>query len=767
MRRCLLLASAATAVLAFAPAWAAQAQTAPEGAAVEEVIVTATKTGDTNLQKTALSVAVVRGEDLVKSNIRTIKDLTLMVPSLVVTTNNANPQIYVRGVGGAQGLEGDVSIYFDGVYLSRPSVILQTNFNDLERVEVLQGPQGTVFGRNSAGGAINFISKAPSRTFTFNNTLQLGNYSLFDEAFSISGPLTDKVQGRLSFSHFQHSGYLMNVNPVGGRADAANRSSVRATVRWEPSDKISNTVRADYLYVHEKWGTNLTFLSPTVGLTWSDPILEQIQGQYDKINVWNIPYQTEKAFGLSNDFSWKLNDNLTLRSQSAVRTDFADNRQAGATSVKYQSIFSRIVETQYSQEFNIINKFGPLSGVVGAYYFNEKTKFTGVSVNFGGTLKVPNPAGGSETFQVTHLPVVSKAVFFEETYHFTPEFSFTLGARYTKDQKVMDTQNSTFTLPVGFPAGNYDYLIGGRPLVAVPSPAENPYIRSAHVAGAKPPLRQDASATTPKAAFNWQITPDALLYVSASKGFKSGGFSSTARQDQGSDFGPEKVTAYELGAKTDWLAHTMRVNLSLFRYNWTGQQFNAEVAPQLSVVANAGASRTNGFEANIIWKPIPDLMLTASTTLLDSKYTDFPTYTFPGGFRPLLLLAKDPSYNVATGTYNARGKHLVNAPKASVNFTAQKDWKLGRGANIFLRGEWSHTSRVFFDPTNIPIASRPPTRISNASAGYTPANAHWDFVVWVKNIEGERYVNGIAAPNVITAPVTAPRTFGVRVNYNY
>jgi iron complex outermembrane receptor protein len=761
------MTGAALTVLAFAPAWAAQAQTAPEGAAVEEVIVTATKTGDTNLQKTALSVAVVRGEDLVKSNIRTIKDLTLMVPSLVVTTNNVNPQIYVRGVGGAQGLESDVSIYFDGVYLSRPSVILQTNFNDLERVEVLQGPQGTVFGRNSTGGAINFISKAPSRTFTFNNTLQLGNYSLFDEAFSISGPLADKVQARLSFSHLQRSGYLTNVNPaVGGRPDAANRSSLRATVRWEPTDTITNTVRADYLYVHEQWATNNTFLSPTLGITWSEPILEQIQGQYDKVNVWNVPYQTEKAFGLSNEFSWKLNDNLTLKSQSAVRTDFSDNRQAGLTSDRNKSGFSRYVETQYSQEFNLINKFGPLSGVVGAYYFNEKTKFTGVSLNYGGNLLVPSPAGGRQTFQITNLPVVSKAVFFEETYHFTPEFSFSLGARYTKDQKVMDTQNSTFTLPVGFPVG-FDYLTGGRPFTTVASPAENPYIRSAHVAGAKPPLRQDASATTPKAAFNWQITPDALLYVSASKGFKSGGFSPTARQDEGASFGPEKLTAYEVGAKTDWLAHTLRVNLSLFRYNWTGQQFNAAVTPQLTVVANAGASRTNGFEANIIWKPIQDLMLTASTTLLDSQYTDFPAYTFPVGFRPLLLLAKDPNYNVATGTYNAKGKHLVNAPNVSVNFTAQKDWKLARGANIFLRGEWSHTSRMFFDPTNIPIASRPPTRITNASAGYTPANAHWDFVVWVKNIEGERYVNGIYATGTVTAPVTAPRTFGVRINYNY
>ena len=207
-----MMAGAALAVLAFAPglsahAAAAAASTAAEkGVGLEEVIVTATKTGATNLQKTALSVSVVGGDDLVKSNIRGIKDLTLMVPSLTVTTNNINAQTYIRGVGGFQGLEGDVSYYFDGVYLARPSIILQGNFNDIERVEVLEGPQGTVFGRNSNGGAINFISKAPSRTFTFENTFQAGNYALLDESFSVSGPLTDKIQARLSVSHLQHDG---------------------------------------------------------------------------------------------------------------------------------------------------------------------------------------------------------------------------------------------------------------------------------------------------------------------------------------------------------------------------------------------------------------------------------------------------------------------------------------------------------------------------------------------------------------------------------
>jgi iron complex outermembrane receptor protein len=209
MKKLNLLAGIGVSVLALVPAKAAQAQAQPAPRAssseVGEVVVTATKAGVTNLQKTPLSVAVVGGDELAANRVVTLRDLASAVPALKITNNNSNVVVTVRGVGGyASNNEQTVGIYADGVYLGRSMSALESNFNDLDRVEVVKGPQGTTFGRNSVGGAINFISKGPSDTFEFENTLNLGNYKLVDEAFRLSGPLVgDKVKGALSFWLFQ------------------------------------------------------------------------------------------------------------------------------------------------------------------------------------------------------------------------------------------------------------------------------------------------------------------------------------------------------------------------------------------------------------------------------------------------------------------------------------------------------------------------------------------------------------------------------------
>jgi iron complex outermembrane receptor protein len=554
----------------------------------------------------------------------------------------------------------------------------------------------------------------------------------------------------------QHDGYLQNVNPGVGNPDAANRTAVRGQIRWEPTDAIVNTLHADYLYTHEQWATNDTFLSPTIGITWAggDPLLQSINGQLDKVDVVTVPYQTELSYGVTDDFSWKLNDFLTLKSITAVRTDHSVNYQDGLSDVYFQGGYSAYDEQQDSQEFNLVNNVGPLSGVAGLYYFNDAVRQIGVSLNYGGNLKVPNPAGGTETYQLTYIPIISRAAFFEETYHFTPELSVTVGARYTQDHKTLNTFNETVKIPAGFPQNNTYFVQGVYTTLAPPS--LNPYIAD---------LNQNENATTPKIAINWQATPGALLYLSATNGFKSGGFSNTARATLGAAFGPEHIWAYELGAKTDWFDHSLRINVALFHYIWAGQQFNALIEPQLSVTTNAGGSTLNGLEANIISKPIKGLTLTANAVLLSTKYTDFPSYTFPGAFKSLLV--GDPNYNVAAGTYNATGKQLVDAPNVSLNFTGQKDFDLPGGADFFVRAEYDYVSKMYLDPTNVAIATRPDVNLINASIGYSPAGAHWTVSLWAKNLENNIYINGIAAGSTITAPVTDPRTFGIRINYNY
>jgi iron complex outermembrane receptor protein len=743
-----MLSGAALTALAFAPALAAHAQTAPSSNAIQEVVVTATKTGATNLQKTAIAVDVVSGQDLSRDNIKNIKDLSQAAPSLVVTQNNVNPQFYIRGVGGFQGGESEVSMYLDGVYLSRVSVVLQTDFNDLERVEVVEGPQGTLFGRNSTGGAINFISKAPSDHFTFSDTLQVGNYSELDDAASISGPIADNMQASLSVSHVQHNGYLHNIDPGVGDIDAANRTAVRGQLKWEPTADITNTLRADYFYTNENWATNDNLIYPT---TYS-PLANTIVNNFHEVDVNSIPHNNELGYGLNDEINWKVNDHLSLKSLSALRTDDSYNFQDGDVSdLNAQYGYTQYSEYQVSQEFDLVNNYGPLSGVVGLYYFDEHVRQIGNTYFPGGNVKIPVVTNGYEVFQNTLQPTISRAAFFQEKYQILPTVGITLGGRYTEEHKTLNTYNTNLNYAPG-------YAINGTTQTAPPGYVY-PFIAD---------LNQNSHAFTPKVEVDWQATSNAFTYASVSNGYKSGGFSNTARAVLGAAFNPENLWAYEIGAKTDWLDHTLRINVAGFHYLWSGQQFNALIAPAVSVTANAGGSSLNGFEANVIAKPAEGLTLTGNVTVLSTEYTSFPNYAFPGALKP--FVSTMPGYNATgpnAGTFNAKGKELIDAPPVALNLTGQKDFDLADGSDLYVRAEYAYTGKIYYDPTNAPISARAAFSLVNASIGYTPPHSHWTVALWGKNLTDTQYSTGFAAASVFAVSVGDPRTYGLRVNYTY
>ncbi len=256
-----MLSGVSLVILALAAPLAARA--ADENA-IGDVVVTATKTGVTNLQKTPISVSVVGANALETNHVVALRDLPSEVTALKIISNNANTVIYIRGVGGyASNNEQDVGIYLDGVYMGRTTAVFDSNFNDLERVEVAKGPQGTVFGRNSVGGAVNFITKQPTSTFTAQNTINFGNYNLIEEEANLSGPVTDKIQASAAVGYLKHDGYIENLVPGVPAEGAANRVNFRGQVKYEPTADITNLVRMDYLYTHEDYGINSTLVLPT------------------------------------------------------------------------------------------------------------------------------------------------------------------------------------------------------------------------------------------------------------------------------------------------------------------------------------------------------------------------------------------------------------------------------------------------------------------------------------------------------------------------
>ena len=823
-RKFKMLAGTALTILALAPAMAARA--ADKG--VGDVVVTATKTGATNLQKTPLSVDVLGSADLKKEGIATFRDLQMAMPSVKLLTNGTNPRVYIRGVGGFNSNDGEVSLYIDGVMLARPTAATQATFNDLDRVEVLKGPQGTLFGRNSVGGAINFISKTPSKTFTFNNTLAVGNFALIDEQFSMSGPIADNMQASVAISKFQHNGYQHNLVSGVGDGNAANRLGVRGQLRWEVTPDITNTLRADYIYTNETWqtgqnpladvssgklvGVSSNCTTPFTGASSGpgsvcgfnySPLLESRVGDLRNIVYGRLPHNNELAYGVNDEFVWKLNDHLTLKSLTAGRTDESRQDQGNVGEVIFTVASPQIFhEYQLSQEFNLIHQFGPVSGVVGVYYYLDQNHYLAAGINPGGNVKIPNPTAGFLTGQDTTDPTTSRAIFAEESYHITPTLKVTAGVRYSQDSKTLDTYNYSQVYNPGGPGD------GTFPSWVSPQPGNF-----------RANLTYLAHSTTPKIAVDWQATPDILVYASATSGYKSGGFNETGRwcvstglanqpdagvvtgscpalspnttpypavvsaggkvpPPVGTGYGPENMWAYEAGIRSDWFDHTLRINLTYFRYQWSGLQFNSSIAPQTVVTTNAGGARTNGLEAAITYKPTPGLTIDFHTTLLDAKYTSFVAYQVPTNMRPFLpttTTALGPTgkaiYSDSLGNgnlYNASGNTLAEAPQVSLSLAVQKDFDLANGADLFFRGEYNYQSRVFFDPTNVPVDSQAAYSIINGSIGYSPANSHWTVAIWGKNMADTKYVVGAqTGGGCLCAAIGDPRTFGVRVNYTY
>jgi len=780
-----LMAGACVAILGLVPGAAQAAAAAAADNSVTEVIVTATKTGSTNLQKTPLAISVVGGDSLKESRVISLKDISTVVSGVKIDSNAQDTIVRIRGIGGVTGIgDGDVSVYVDGVYLSRVSVAVQSNFNDLDRVEVVKGPQGTLFGRNAVGGALNFITKRPTHSFTFNNTLAVGNYNLIDEAFVVSGPISPTMQASLAVGYVKRDGYVTNVIPNMPNLGSSNRRNARVQLQWEPTEKISNILRADYIYTNEIMSTNQTLLVRTddpriaAGARYLAPIANSTVGDLSKVATDLTPYAMEQSYGINDEFRYKINDNLTISNLIAYRTDKSRTlRVANDATEYYLSDFIQVYrEHQFSEELNLQHTFGPLTGVVGLYYFKEYQRQYYSAISGG---RNPGRTGaGNYTLQDTKQPTTSKAIFFSETFHVTPAIGVTVGARYSQEVKGYDGINTQTVYDPG--AANNGALMVSTAGV------DFPFIRGY---GSKTPaLSKSQNAFTPKIAVDWQITDDSMVYASVARGFRSGGYANSARKDTASgtltpqftipvraDFDPEWITTYEIGSKTELFDRRLRLNIAVFRNDWTNLQVTSGIAPSVNITNNAAAARVTGFDIDALAKPLDGLTLTASATFLPkAQYTEYKNANPPAGILLANLTASgDPRLKPAnlnplgTATYDASGKRLISAPKASIILTAQKDFELSGGGQIFARTEYQYTSITDFAVTNDALVQRPAYSLFNGQIGYKPPGGKWRAEIWGRNLTDEQYVNYINAGSQITAAVGTPRTFGVLLDYSF
>jgi len=732
-------------VAAILSAVSASAAVAAENPAlVEEVIVTAQKRAE-NLQNVPASVSAVTGDALRQQQISSVEGLAQSLPNVNFGQTTGNARIAIRGVGFdniSLGNEGRIAYHVDGVYVSRPAAALAT-FYDVERVEVLRGPQGTLYGRNATGGAVNLVSRAPTRDFGGYLDGTVGNYGLYKAEGALSGPLSDAVSGRVAFQVVERGGYGKNVT-TGEDVDDQSTRAIRAQLRLEPTPQVQLTLSGDY-FTEDDHAYSFHFLGQgSLPNPTSTPALPGIVPKGLLIGGGVTANKRDSAAdsGPSNSREfWGLGANLhatlgavELNAVTGYRSsDFKTTTDLDATSARL-TIYDQLENsTQFSQELRLSGDFRRAEWVIGGYYFKESL--------FGGTrvaldpavLGPPRPTTGLKQgfFGLGSIDTDAYALFGRLRLHLSDQVAVNFGARYSDERKEIDEENK-LDLTTAYP-----------PFVPVYPPTP-------------PGVRRQTSASwtsfTPSVTVEFKPTQDLLLYATYSKGFKSGGFNLGNVQPP---FAPEKITDYEVGLRADWLEGRLRTNLSAFNYDYTDLQVSKVNGTVISI-ENAANAKVRGLEAEVLLRPTEPLRLEANFALLDSEYENY--------------VSSDPA-RAALGPIDLSGNDLTQAPRYTVNLNASYRWDTALGT-ITARGEARWVDRVFFTQYNLAHISQPAYELFNAFLTWESADRGWTASAYVRNIADKEIISsGLVSSTLVGAPFVGslepPRTYGLTVGRRF
>jgi iron complex outermembrane recepter protein len=713
--------------------------TTADGDSLAEIVVTATKTGSQQLQKTPVAVSVVGGEFMAIQGLSNIKDLAPYVPSLTFSQNTAAAIIYIRGIGSnnvAAGSDPDVTMQVDGVYIARP-IGEFSDFLDVDRVEVLRGPQGTLYGRNAVGGTINVISRQPTDTPTGEVRVTGGNFSLLQGDAYVSGPIRDNLQASIAVTFKTHSPYFDNIVPGKPGVGEANRGGGHLQLRAELTDQLTATTRADFSRVG---GERFESYSQVVAPTPFPSLANSIVGSFRQVALNGDQYLNQENGGVSEDLTFQLSPELLLKSITAWRrSSFSLTNDNDATEFTLQQSHQAESDSAVSQEFNLQYRSGPLRSVAGVYYFSD-ADIQRQTVDVPPSVITPAPRA---LFVAVSPDIKSRsyAFFAQASYTMVERLTATLGARYTSERKTLDqdvlrsSENpATFgaVLP-GFPIGFHS--------------------------------SRDDSAFTPKIGLDYQLTEDALLYASATKGFKSGGFNFSATTPATAGFAPEKIWSYEGGLKTEWLEHRLRVNATGFYYDYTDLQVQQLISAGTLTIGNAATAHVKGLELEAVGKVTRDLQLTLNGSFLDARYGTYNNASVPSG---LVRFVPGETCVATVCTVDASGRRLNQAPRFSA--LAAIDETHGFGTlSATAHVDYSWRDHTFFDPSNVLVASQGSYGLLNASLGLGSSGiTGWRAEIFGRNLTDKGYYQTIAASSVtVNGLVGDPRTYGLQLNWHW
>lgn len=749
-----LFAGASVTALAFTPSTAAaQESTAASEEVVSDsadIVVTAQRRQE-RAQDIPVAISAFGSDQLERTGVVSLEGIAPRVPSFYFGSfGAARPQLYIRGIGTRSfdpGSESSVGVFADDVYLGRSSGSFGA-MKDIERVEVLRGPQGTLYGRNTIGGAINVISKAPSNDFTGNleaGTSNFGGYNLFG---AMGGPIAeDKLMFRVAVWHEERDGYVTNT-ATGNRFQGVDNTGARIRVAITPVEQLKIDLSAEFMQDGNKaafGGVNqgtfgnpnsVFFRFPGSGVLASpvslreaalssDPFLDREVKSY----VGRVEYDAGAA---------------TITSISALRyLDIKDGRDLEGSSLDILDQSSIENSKQFTQELRIastpgggLSLGGKVDWIIGGFYYHDASNRTD-SFRVGLNSAVRAPAGTPATdVALSDYKIESYAIFGQATFHLTDALDVTLGGRYSHDSKRA-TQAGTTT--------------DGAPIIAAAFTTTN-------------------SATyksfDPRIVVAYTINPDANIYASFSTGFKSGGFQYVPFSKGQADvlFAPEDIKAYEFGFKTEWLDRALRVNGAVYYYDYKNLQVSRIILPAgslspVSLISNAASSKIKGVDLEITMRPSRTFEVNIAYGYLDAKYDRYTTNAAGSPVTP------------ATDFSNTR---MVRAPEHSINVGAE--WRipvLGDG-ELSLRADYALTGDFFHEPgqgnivygTGIPLTAEDGYGLLDLRA--TLSKGNWKIIAYATNVGETKYRRTInALGSTVVGFAGTPRIYGVKVGYSF
>ena len=753
---------AIAAALAFArPVLAAEA--AGHNSTLEEVVVTAQKRAE-NVQATPLSITAVTGATLAKDRVLTLEDLAHNITGISFTANSPQAnEINIRGVVNTRltspTADQSVGTFVDDVYVSR-SGNLNSAFYDIERIEVVRGPQGVLLGKNVAGGAVNIISNAPSFDPSGRFTFTYGNYDLKQTSGYLTGPLTDSLAGRLSFQTINHSGYardllhnvdIENLDSYQARAQVAYRpqkSDFRASLNVDYSKDSNNGINRVGLKSPTLpagpniWSGTLSLIAAARGelnIRESFPVWPQFQGdlaptpQGARHETYDAIFKFSKDLApnvrLSSISGYRNNRSFTLYDQTGLGPSNGFNfTPAQLASVGSSLLFAEpvnFIETvrQYSQEVRIqsTNAESRFDWIVGGYFLRSQVhQFNRF---WGESLVLPTLSGESHWDDHGHNQDL--AGFAQVGFKIVPTLKLEVGARYTHDEKG-GTQQGIIVA-----TGDKFHPADLRPLTPLQVNFMTPYGAS-------------WNKLTPQAILRWTPSGTIMAYLTVSQGFKGGGFQNDASNGfaAATPYNPETVTNYEFGFKGEFLNRTVRWNSALYYMKYRQLQVQQTLASCLcNVISNAPGATIKGFETDLQWAPTHSFHAFASSSYTHGTYDQF---VFAGVNNSGHLLQRTPEWQASAG---AELVSSVGSWKDALDSRLSYRWQ-GRMPWAPENTSWENAYGTLDGRVTLAIPGKP-----------------WTVSVWAKNITDKVYrTNIIAFFNDEMSSFAAPRTFGAEIS---